>query len=160
MHRRRQKLIQTRLQLRVTMWFVGLTGLLLTLQYFVLAERMSTIGMELPNDSQLFFRDLNGELMKSFLATLGIALSLATAAGILLTHRIAGPAFRFDQFLKAVLRGEHPGECRIRRHDEFQDLCELLNQVTAEQRAESKPSEQAEQEDEVDRALVELKRVA
>jgi len=163
MQRRTQKLINTRFQLRMTLWFVGVTGLLLTLQYFILAERMSTIGMELPNDSQLFFRDLNGELLKTFMATLGIALSVAMVAGILLTHRIAGPAYRFSVFLKDVLRGEQTDECRIRHNDELQDICVLLNRVTADARAKAKAptDEQSDElpEDEIE-TVVELERVA
>jgi len=146
MKRRTQKLINTRFQLRMTMWFVGVTGLLLTLQYFILAERMSTIGMELPNDSQLFFRNLNGELLKTFMATLGIALSVATVAGILLTHRIAGPAYRFSVFLKDVLRGEQTEQCRIRHNDELQDICELINRVTADARAKAETDQSSEEE--------------
>ncbi len=140
-YRRTQKLIDSRFQLRMTMWFVGVTATVMTLQYFVLAERMSAIGLDLPNDSQVFFGSLTGELLKAFLATLGIALSVTMVTGILLTHRIAGPAYRFDKFLNAVMRGEHPDECRIRKNDELQDLCTLLNRVTAEMRAKSEKAD-------------------
>ena len=155
MKRRTKKLINSRLQLRMTMWFVGVTGLLLTLEYFILAERMSTIGMELPNDSQVFFRNLNGELLKTFLATLGIGLSVTMVAGILVAHRIAGPAYRFSVFLKDVLRGEQTQECRIRRNDELQDICVLLNRVTADARAKTESGESSDESptDEIETAV-------
>jgi signal peptidase II len=72
------------------------------------------------------------------LVSFGMLLPLTIAVGILVTFRIAGPIYRFESYIKSVLRGEEVGPCRIRMGDEFQELCELLNQVTAalrEQRA-------------------------
>lgn len=144
MQRRSRKLIQTGFQLRLTLWFVGVTGLALVLQFFVLAQRMSDIGMELPNDSQVFFQYITGDLLQVFLGSLGIALSMTLLTGILVTHRVAGPIYRFTQFLEAVKRGEHPGECRIRSSDELKDFCALLNDFTAEMRARSAGGESEE----------------
>jgi signal peptidase II len=77
-------------------------------------------------------------------------LPLTIAVGILVTFRIAGPVYRFEQYLKSVLRGELTGPCRIRKGDEFHELCELLNQVVStlrEQRTETLRLEKPEHEE-------------
>jgi len=51
---------------------------------------------------------------------------------------------------KAVIRGEEVGPCRIRRGDEFQELCELINQATAplrEQHADDLAKDDVAKED-------------
>ena len=37
--------------------------------------------------------------------------------------------------LKAVLAGETPRACRLRKGDEFHELCDLINQVVEERDA-------------------------
>ena len=49
------------------------------------------------------------------------------AVGILVTFRVAGPVYRFEQHLGSLARGEDPGTCRIRKGDELQDLCASIN---------------------------------
>ena len=76
--------------------------------------------------------------LEILLVSFGMLLPLTIAVGILATFRIAGPVYRFEKYLKAVIRGEEVGPCRIRKGDEFQELCELINEATAamrEQRA-------------------------
>jgi hypothetical protein len=51
--------------------------------------------------------------------------------GVLSTFRIAGPIYRFEQYLRQVVKGEAEGPCRIRDGDELWDLCDLINQATA-----------------------------
>jgi signal transduction histidine kinase len=128
--RRTRKLINNPLQLKLSLWIVGVATLAMLFQFVILTTTVSTIGTRLPNDSQIFFNSIFELLLRSFLASLAIALSLTFVAGVLLTHRIAGPIYRFTQFLGAVNRGEHPGECRIRKNDELKDFCELLNVTT------------------------------
>lgn len=50
--------------------------------------------------------------------------------GVASTHKIVGPLYRFRVYLTALARGESPEPCRIRKDDELQDLCELLNRAT------------------------------
>jgi hypothetical protein len=56
-----------------------------------------------------------------------VLMPLTFGVGVIVTFRVAGPLYRFDQHLKAIARGEDPGECRIRKDDELQDLCATLN---------------------------------
>ena len=45
-------------------------------------------------------------------------------------------------FLNQVIRGEKPEPCRIRKRDELQDFCKLLNEVTAPLREQHESSEE------------------
>lgn len=45
------------------------------------------------------------------------------AVGILMTHRIAGPVCRFEQYFCALARGEGSGPRRIRSCNELQEVC-------------------------------------
>jgi signal peptidase II len=47
--------------------------------------------------------------------------------GILITHRIAGPIYKFERYLESIARGEEQGDCKLRKGDELHDLCERLN---------------------------------
>ena len=38
-------------------------------------------------------------------------------------------------FLEAIERGDHPPDCELRRGDDLQELCQLLNRVTRPWRA-------------------------
>jgi signal transduction histidine kinase len=64
---------------------------------------------------------------------LGIAvlllLPLTMAAGILMTHRIMGPIYRFEKYLEALADGEDPGVCHTRDGDELSELRDAINRV-------------------------------
>ena len=62
--------------------------------------------------------------------SLVILLPVIFAFGILLTFRIAGPVYRFEQYLGSVARGEQLGPCKIRDGDELQNLCDAINAAT------------------------------
>jgi hypothetical protein len=57
--------------------------------------------------------------------------------GLVTTFRFFGPLHRFRVYLARLARGDRPDACRIRREDELQDLCELLNRATAPLRADA-----------------------
>jgi methyl-accepting chemotaxis protein len=132
--RRTRKLIDNRLQLKLTMWFVAVATLTMLFQFFILASTVSRMALDLPNDSHVFLDGLLELLLRTFLASLAISLSLTFTVGVLLTHRVAGPIHRFTKFLEAIERGERPANITIRKNDELGDFCELLNRATAPQR--------------------------
>jgi ABC-type Fe3+ transport system permease subunit len=132
--RRTRKLINTKLQLKLTLWVMGVATLTMLFQFFILTTVVSRMALDLPHDSNIFLDGLLETLMRSFVAALAISLSLTFVAGVLLTHRVAGPIYRFTKFLESVKRGERPADCRIRRNDELQDFCQLLNEATAPMR--------------------------
>ena len=132
--RRNVRLVQPGLQLRLILTFVGLSALALMLQYILFMSTLSKVALGLPNDGLVFMDRINGILLGVFLASFGVLLPLTFAIGVIMTHRFAGPLYRFEAFMNATVRGERPTDCRLRKGDELEGFAELLNQVTAPMR--------------------------
>jgi len=128
--KRRKKLIKPRLQLKLTLTFVGLSALSLLLQLVLFQSALSNAALDLPNDSELLMSNSNAVLMRVVAISFGVFLPLTFLVGILSTFRIAGPVYRFEQFLQAVQRGERPRNFRLRKGDELTGLAQLINDAT------------------------------
>jgi signal transduction histidine kinase len=129
-YKRRIKIIRPKLQMKLTLTFVGLTLLALMLQFMVFLRTMTTIAVSLPADHDVLMDAMPEVLLQSLLLTFCVVVPLVFVVGVLLTFRIAGPVYRFETYIKQILRGENPGECRLREGDELGELCGLINQVT------------------------------
>lgn len=129
-YKRRQKLPQPRLQLRLTMTFVGLVALALMLQVMLFTNAISDLASTLPNDSLILMSAGPGILFKTLAVSFLIFLPLTFAIGVLSTFRIAGPLFRFEAFLNQVLRGDRPRDFQLREGDELKHLASLINAAT------------------------------
>ena len=133
-NRRRIKIIRPKLQMKLTLTFVGLTLLALMLQFMVFLRTMTSIAVTMPSDHDVLMDAIPEVLVQS----------------LLLTFRIAGPVYRFEMYIKQILRGENPGECKLRKGDELNELCGLINQVTQPVREKLEQSK-TEQETKADR---------
>jgi signal peptidase II len=130
-HKRRIKLIQPRLQLRLILSFLGVTALALTLQFILFTSTLTRLASELPEDGPLLLELVPEHVLAVLFISTGVLLPLTFFVGVLVTFRIAGPLYRFELFLKDVIRGSEPADCRLRKGDELKGLCELLNEATA-----------------------------
>ena len=146
-HPRRIKLIKPRLQLKLIGSFVGLSAISLLVQFLLLSSRLSETAANLPSGGNYLTRELPTLLLGILIFSFCVLLPASALLGILITFRIAGPAYRFEQHLRAVARGEDPGPCRIRKGDEFVELCQLINAALEAKgaRAASEDSEPAEE---------------
>lgn len=54
----------------------------------------------------------------------------ASVVVILMTHRIAGPMYRFERYIKEVGSGKLCPDLRIRKKDQFQNMVDALNKMT------------------------------
>ncbi len=74
---------------------------------------------------------VRAELMPSLLGIFGVGLLLVILQIALLTiffsHRVAGPAYRFERVLREVVAGRYTTTVTLRRSDELQPLAEALN---------------------------------
>jgi hypothetical protein len=140
-HPRKIKLILPRLQIRMMVAFVCLSALALLLQYLLLISVLTRVASELPHDGLLLLDYLGPMLGQIFAISAGLLLPLTVCVGILATHRLAGPIYRFRIFLRQVIDGQRPADCKLRKGDELQDFCELLNQATAPLREQPKKVE-------------------
>ncbi len=137
-YKRRRKLIKPRLQLKLTLTFVGLSALSLLLQFVLFQSTLATAALNLPNDSALLMGATNGLLLRVLAFSFLIFLPLTFAVGILTTFRIAGPVYRFEQFLDSILRGGRPPNFRLRKGDELTQLAQLINEATEPLRMEDR----------------------
>ena len=132
--KRRRKLIKPGLQLRLTGIFLGFAILCFLLQGIYVAERLANTSVVLPTGSAEVIDLAPGLLASVLLASFLLFTPILTAVGVLVTFKVAGPVYRFETFLRDVAGGSQVDECRIRKGDELQELCEAINAATAEQR--------------------------
>lgn len=125
-----RKLVRPRLQLRLTLSFVGLAFLALAFQFVLFTSVMSQTLEQAPGSFSEQFVAIAGAYRRVFLISLGVVLPLTALVGVMTTFRIVGPLFNITRFLQRTLDGENPGECRLRSGDEYQDLAELVNRAT------------------------------
>lgn len=130
-HKRRIKLIQPRLQLKLISAFLGMSALALILQFLLFTSSLTELAAEIPEDGALLMERIPAHVQRILLVSFLIFLPLSFCVGVLVTFRVAGPLYRFEMYLKQVIRGEKPADCRLRDGDELQGLCELINQATA-----------------------------
>ena len=130
-YKRRKKLIKPRLQLRMSGLFVGLVTLMLLLQFALITAALHHTANLLPSDSALLLGQTNALTLRIIGISAAVFLPLTLMVGVLSTFRIAGPLYRFEQFLVAVQNGENPDDFTLRERDELKDLAALINSSTA-----------------------------
>lgn len=72
---------------------------------------------------------LPGLLLGGCIVTILIVLATVVVI-ILMTHRIAGPMYRFEKHAEKVGSGELCSDLKIRKKDQFQDLLVTFNRMT------------------------------
>ena len=128
-NKRRRKLIDSRLQFRTIGAFVSISAVAMTFQVVLLNQALVDLSVELGPQGGSVLARTPEILGRTLIGSTLVLLPLSYLAGILITHKIAGPAYRMRQHCKAVARGEHPGPCKLRSGDELQDLCDALNEA-------------------------------
>lgn len=125
--KRRKQLVQPRLQMRLVLTFLGVALVGLMLQFVLFAATLSSLAAELPQDGPLLLERIPGYTVTVLVVSVCVLFPLTITVGILTTFRVAGPLYRIERHLEAIARGEDPGECRIRKGDQLQELCDTLN---------------------------------
>jgi len=136
-HRRRIKLIKPRLQLRLVGVFVGLSCLGFLLQSLHVGLRLSELSTTIPEGGPYLMAVLPELPLEILAVSFGMLLPLTVAVGVMVTFRIAGPIYRFEKYLMDVHEGREVKPCRLRKGDELQELCEIINTVTEPLRKEN-----------------------
>ncbi|MCF6285988.1 MAG: hypothetical protein L3K26_12450, partial [Candidatus Hydrogenedentes bacterium] len=70
-----------------------------------------------------------GFLGVNLLITLAVTLPVFLIVSRTATFKIAGPLHRMETHLRQVIREQSSGPCVIRKDDELQDFCALLNKA-------------------------------
>jgi len=135
--RRTKRLVDTRLQLKLTVYFACLVIAALLFQFVLFASTMSDSAARFSETSSTLYEEFRHNLLLSLAYSIAVVLPLTLAIGILVTFRIAGPVHRIKEFLRSVAGGEAPADCQLREGDELKDLCTLANEATAPLRTRS-----------------------
>ncbi len=130
LERRRKKLIEPRIQWRFTVIFLTTAALSALTQAIVLGYLLLRTADRLPNDGLVLKSDVPSVLGTSLLVTVLLLVPVTLVVGIKATHRVVGPLYRFRVYLTELVEGAAAQPCRIRKEDELQDFCELLNRAT------------------------------
>ncbi|MDF1836996.1 MAG: hypothetical protein P1V35_03930 [Planctomycetota bacterium] len=133
-HRKKQlrtrKLIDKSLQLRLVGAFVAVGCVATLFQVVLLNNSMLDLSADLAKNGDILLATTPGILMRCVAITMGLLVPALTLVGILITHRIAGPAYRMRCYFQEIQEsGEVNYKCRIRKHDELQSMCVLVNKA-------------------------------
>ncbi|QDU65410.1 hypothetical protein [Engelhardtia mirabilis] len=133
--KRRQRLIKTRFQLRLIAIFAGIALLAQLFQTLLMGSYLAQLAARMPAGGPVLAEETPGVLVQTLAASSLLLLPLILLVGISATFRIAGPLYRFDQYLKGLKNGSEVELCRLRRGDQLQDLCQVINEATEPLRA-------------------------
>jgi hypothetical protein len=128
--RRRRTLIKRGIQLRLALLFAGLSVVCLLTQWLLFSSMLANAAHKMPVGGDYLLDLVPSLLYRALAFSVLIALPLTLLVGVQATFRISGPIYRFESYLKEVLRGTQLGPCKIRGGDALPELCELINQVT------------------------------
>lgn len=137
-YKRTKRLINSGLQLKLILTFVGLACVASLFEVILLNRAVTYVAAQMPRDGGILLAELPGVLRTSVLLCLGVLVPVTIGVGLVLTHRIAGPIYRFESYLRSIVAGEQIGRCKVRDGDELQDFCELLNEAVSTLRTDAR----------------------
>ena len=131
MQTRKKKLINPGLQLRLVAIFLCSAALAVQAEAILITYTLTKLAEEMPNDGSVLLTQLPEFVRTNLLLTFALLAPLTLGVGIVATFRVAGPLYRFEQFLQAIKEGRQVDPCKLRKGDELHGFCTLLNDVTA-----------------------------
>ena len=120
-------MIKSGLQLRLISVFFSIACLASIFQVFLINKAVVTAASQLPTGGTELLELLPQVVQTGLVVTVCVLLPAILIIGVMATHRIAGPVYRLESYLRSVAMGEANGPCSLRKGDEMQDLCDLLN---------------------------------
>lgn len=133
-YRRRNYFINRGFQTEFILKFCGLVALssvIFGVILYMMSSRTLTTTFE---NSRLVVKSTADYILPAILFG-GTIVSLVTALAasivvILMTHRVAGPIYRFEKYAQKVGNGELLPDLKIRKKDQFQNLVNAFNNMT------------------------------
>jgi len=138
--RRRRYLINRGFQAEFILKFCGLVALgciIFGIMLYIFSSRTLTTSFE---NSRLVIKSTADYLLPGLLFS-GIIVGLITAAAtsiviLFMTHRLAGPVYRFEKYIETIGLGDFSQDLKIRKKDQFQNLVTSFNKMTKDVRAQ------------------------
>lgn len=152
--KRKRKLPLPALQLRLVGGFAGLTSVALMLQFLLFSAHLTDVGRRLESGGlEVLGYSMPGTLLGVLVGSLVIVLPVCMVVGMWITFRWAGPLYRIQEHLREVAEGSgEVGTCRVRKDDELQELCGLVNRALQTTRRDARAEVQDERAGELERA--------
>ena len=126
---RKQRLIKPGLQLRFGFIFLATSVGAVLIHAFLLNWTLTQVSHKLPNDESILLAQWPGVFSKDIIFAIGLMLPMTLVIGVLSTFPIAGAIYRIESHLRDVIRGTNVGPCKLRKGDQLQELCGLMNQA-------------------------------
>jgi methyl-accepting chemotaxis protein len=133
-NKRRQYFINKGFQGEFILKFCGLVALgsiIFGVILYVFSSKTLTTSFE---NSRLVVKSTADFILPGILfgiVVVGFFTSIATSiVVILMTHRIAGPVYRFEKHARQIAEGDLCSDLRIRKKDQFQNLVPAFNKMT------------------------------
>ena len=128
MERRKRKLVRMELQLKVVFVTLFVASLVLLINFQLSLASLWSLSSRLTGATSIAsaLEELRRSLIGKFLISVGIAVPLAAAVGILYSFRFCGPIYRFKKYFKELLTGRWDTRCFLRQGDDLQDVCESI----------------------------------
>ncbi len=123
---RTRKLINKGLQRKLIAAFVGVATYCTVFQVYLLNRSLVQLADKADAGPEVL-DGLSTMLQDNLATTLCVLVPTMWAFGVIVTHRVAGPLYRLEQYLAAIAAGEDPGPCTLRKFDELGELCETVN---------------------------------
>ena len=130
MKRRTKKLILGTFQLRLVLQFVGVAALALGMQFLFLTGRLLSMSSEVTG-TEASGEGLPRVLFETALLSGALLLPLIFAVALLTTHRVAGPLYGMERFLREVAAGGPIRVFKTRKGDQVDSLRDALNDALA-----------------------------
>ncbi len=135
-NQRKVYLINPSFQLRVTSYFIILAVINILVFYgcvYYFFDMFISKGAELglPKNHALFLfmKEQLGQMTSVFIFTSLITVFIILVAGVIISHRIAGPMYRLNKDLKEMAKNQELKSLKFRKKDFFQEIPEAFNQV-------------------------------
>lgn len=127
-------IINKKFQFRLISYFVGLFALTTLslygtsfLFFWRLKQKALTIGIPKNHVFFMFLNNQKYDLDILFISLSFLNLVILVIAGILISHRIAGPLFKLNKYLKNISPASE--EFRLREKDFFKELEPVVNDL-------------------------------
>lgn len=137
MRQRRSKMPKIGIQLKLGMVMLMCAVACTTVQFLFFLRSASDVAAAIPAARELLLGQLSALILKQYLTTLLLLVPLMVSVGILISFPIAGPIYRFEKYFREIAQGAEVQACTIRRGDNLQELCELINQAMARIQADN-----------------------
>lgn len=126
-NKRKSVLVENKLQLKYVLLVflvIVLTALTIGISNVYIIKSVNHLY---PGSSDL--QTIISKLNQMMIGQVIVLIVLGVSISMLISHKVAGPIYRFRKSMVIVSQGNYSYRINLRKHDDMQDLAQLFNQV-------------------------------